>query len=420
MGIKLFVIPAEIEVDTIAAARYVEHYKLAALVTDKAIESPYVLPVKLNEFSRERGLGHPQNPKAKVVQDDSELTYVFSSGTSGQLKGLVIGLEGTEISISRFIEDFNISPLDSHVMYLPFSHLQQRMTIYACLHQGVSLTFTSYTNVLQTIESVKPSFIISPPALYENIANLCRIAAEIYLPKLQQFGTFIRFAITGMAPIGPEIIELFHEHDVPLFEAYGVTEAGFISWNKPGSVRVGSVGRPISKIVLTEEGEIVVVEKNNSTKRYFTPDAECDRKVFLDDGSIATGDIGELDEQGFLYLRGRIKDIIVTAGGKKFNPQEIEKILIKIPDISEVVIIGVGGDVCCFIYSQAAVDDTGKNRIRQQIKDSMNTLESYKNINKVLFVSAGFTTENGYRTRTLKLNRKAIENDFVSGKLRLC
>lgn len=354
-----------------------------------------------------------------VHQTNSDLlTYSFSSGSSGYLKGLKISRKGTEVLITNFSRDFSLSSDDRHLIFLPFSNYQQRLSLYACLTVGVSLAVTSFEALFRDIKTFKPTFIIAPPAIYENIHRAFSGQPDAKMVIQQFFGGRIRFMITGMAPIPPSILTAYQQkYDLALLEAYGVTETGMIAWNTFQNNKIGSVGQPIDakELVITDENEIVIYRNNPLSLGYFYCRQEDQQMTYLADGGIATGDIGHLDQQGFLTLTGRKKDLIITDAGVKLQPEEIEKRLFMYQEFIQSVVLWCDRRqalVAVIVVDEAVLTNQGK-ALEQHISDYNETAPSYKKLTDVIFTSTAFSVDNGMLTRNLKLSRKNIHKAFL-------
>lgn len=295
---------------------------------------------------------------ANEAANDRIISLTFSSGTSGKIKCLVVGQRGAESAISRFTEPFKIDHDDSLMIFLPLSSFQQRMMLYAAFYYGINVVLVNPAQLFRAFKELKPTLCLAPPMLYETIhnqfTNVVRGLAPTrrfmlntlstlakYAPaspirgKLldmcygriySSLGGRIRMMWTGMAPIRRSTLEFFDSMRIPLYEAYGLTESGPICANTPSHKRPGSVGKPLvnGSVTLAEDGEIIVRQDHLCTVGYlYTPVAEA-QSTFLTSDTIATGDIGRFDSDGFLYLVGRKKEIVITSQGVKVHPERLE------------------------------------------------------------------------------------------------
>ncbi|VEL98348.1 long-subunit acyl-CoA synthetase (AMP-forming) [Alteromonas sp. 76-1] len=361
--------------------------------------------------------GEPIVVNSNAVRSNQSdlLTRVYSSGTSGYLKGLEISSQGTERLVLDFVNAFSLNNEDKHLIFLPLSNYQQRLSVYGCLYSGASIALCHFSVVFNELRRVSPTFIIAPPAIYENIYHLY-LQDENAKESVSNFlGNNVRFMITGMAPIRTNILQAFSKWELPLFEAYGVTETGMIAWNTFSENCIGSVGKPINRdhVLLTDDKEILIDRPFPLSRGYFECSDQDNKNTYLGSGLIATGDIGEFNESGFLFLIGRKKEIIVTSGGIKFHPEQIEKRLNLIVDVLQSVV--VISKETKKVHAVIVVPNTDKefcSNILEQAQAINYSLESYQQIQNFVFTDTIFTIENEMLTRNLKLNRKAIYTNF--------
>ncbi|HDS1512133.1 AMP-binding protein [Stenotrophomonas maltophilia] len=354
--------------------------------------------------------------EAGVVDDPDLYTKVYSSGSSGYLKGLSISRLGTEALVADFIGDFALDSRDSHLIFLPLSNYQQRLSVYGCLWAGASLRVVRHTSVFQELGAFKPSFIVAPPAIYENIFHVHGRGSHP-AEKLGLFlGGNIRFMITGMAPIRTELLRAYNELGFQLLEAYGVTETGMIAWNTPAVHRAGSVGRPIhpEHLHFTDEAEVVIRRPFPLAKGYFESTGSDGTQTFLTDGTIATGDVGSLDADGFLYLKGRKKEIILTSGGAKFHPEELERKLTGFSWIRHAIVLQSkrAHEVVAILVASDAAEVPDSDVVDEAIRSLNRSLPGYMHIARKVVTQTAPTMDNGMLTRNLKYDRKGIYRHF--------
>jgi long-subunit acyl-CoA synthetase (AMP-forming) len=227
----------------------------------------------------------------------------------------------------------------------------------------------------------------------------------------------MRFMVTGMAPIKRSTLELLARMRLPLFETYGMIECGSIALNVPGAHRLGSVGRPLPgiEVELAADGEIVIHKEHTIACGYFQcADGEAER-TFLPGNRIATGDIGRFDADGFLYLVGRKKEIIVTAGGEKVHPEALESEIDGCPLVGKSVVFAAPGvpSLCAVVLPKDPKDPAARPRIEQFV-EAINARHPSTGIGRVVFTDVAFTRENGFLRPNLKLDRRRIAEHFRS------
>jgi amino acid adenylation domain-containing protein len=377
---------------------------------------------------------------------------IFSSGTAGRIKCMIINRAGLEEIIKSFYRLFDIGSTDNMLVFLPLSSYQQRMMVYAGFYYGFELSLAKPSQLFAALQDFRPTLCIAPPLLYETIhgqfmkgvqglgtvqrtlakqmVKLARVApgealkarlrAACYGRVYSSLGGRMRLMWTGMAPIKRRTLEFFSDLRLPLYEAYGLTESGNIASNMPQHNRIGAVGRPIiaGSVHLAEDGEIIVCKENFLTTGYFGGSGGDDTDLYATPGRIPTGDIGRFDEDGYLYLIGRKKEILVTTQGYKAHPETLEAQINGCPAVDRAVVFGNGlSYLIALISAQNASGPEVERRIRQHVEKLNRDLPPTGRINKVHLTTDQFTLENGFMTRNLKLDRSAIFKHFAKQML---
>ena len=323
---------------------------------------------------------------AGITPDDTA-TIVYTSGTTGLPKGSVLSHGGFAWTLECLGQVLHFGDCEERVIsYLPLSHVFERLAsewggIFFCFE----VWFCESTDKLrENLKDCRPTFFIGVPRVFEKFASAIQaryaehekadtiakaLAAAMERVELQQAGKPIplplkvknalfdkvifaktreelgmdacRFAVTGSAPVAPEVIKFIHAIGIDLVEAYGQTETNAPTTVTPaGKARIGTVGPPIPGLEMKfdEDGEILV--KGPNLFKGYLNDPEATAEALTEDGFLRTGDVGALDEAGYLKITDRKKDIIITAGGKNIAPQEIEGKLTVSPMVSQAVVIG--------------------------------------------------------------------------------
>jgi len=256
----------------------------------------------------------------------------------------------------------------------------------------------------------------------------------VYSKVLEKTGGRVRFFVSGGAPLGKDLAEFFHAIGLVVLEGYGLTEtAPVIAVNTFENMRFGTVGKPIPgiQVKIAKDGEILAKGPNVMKGYYRKPDET--REVFDSDGWFHTGDIGRLDEDGFLAITDRKKDLIITAGGKNIAPQPIENTLKRCPYITNVVVIGASRKFVSAIivpdlaklgeYAklnaiayQSAPDLLGKEEIKSFLQEEVDrctpNLAPYEKIKKIILLEKDFEIEKEELTPTLKVKRNKVEEKY--------
>jgi Long-chain acyl-CoA synthetases (AMP-forming) len=424
-------------------------YSLAKLVEKYGLQLLFVSPKELQRHNEQHdavvkltvnGEGIPVRFDRKECSLDADVfTLVFSSGTSGVLKCLMITKSGTEELIDGFGELYKFKPDDAILMFLPLSIFQQRWMLYTAIWYGFDLHLTDAPRVFKALKEMKPTIIGAPPLLYELFerrfqslpprkrgllsavgrlvsfvpfeALRSTLARRIFAQFHEALGGRVRLMLTGAAPTRRSTLECFARLGLPLYEGYGLTETGYISINLPGRNRVGSVGKLVGRgrVSIASDGEIIFASDHPLSCGYFSGDQQEQRKTFLDGKRIATGDIGHFDKDGYLYLTGRKKEIIVTQGGYKVHPESLEKEIEYAPAVMRAVIFG-GGELAglAALVSLQARDEAAEKRVQIMVDRLNKQLPTQTRIGRLIFTTKEFTTENGFLNRNLKVDRRAV------------
>lgn len=369
---------------------------------------------------------------------DDQLSLVFSSGSAGGLKGLVISRCGVSSTLPPTLDAAGLTDKDRLLLFLPLSNFQQRYLCYGALWRDFEIILTDYTQLFPAMQKLHPTVLLAPPILYQMIHTefvkqpgwlrsfqLCiarclglipvvgmrRALARVLLPGFhRQFGRRMRMLITGMAPIKIHISKFFDHMHLPLSEAYGMVEAGVMTFRRGETRDYASVGSPIRDVHIdfAQDGEILVSRKHPVALRYFQcADGENER-TFLTATQIATGDIGRFNEEGRLVLLGRKKELLVTASGYKVHPELIERELSRCPDVAgSVVFLGHSSDLRCVVSLNNPQDESAKARVKK-FAAALKTAKQASPYLHVIFSDTPFTRENGMLRPNMKIDRRNI------------
>jgi long-subunit acyl-CoA synthetase (AMP-forming) len=327
------------------------------------------------------------------------------------------------------------------LLFLPMSNFQQRMMYYAALWHGFELILADLPRLFVALRELRPTLLIAPPAFYEmvesqieNVPPVKRLAVRAALtlvrltptplrPRLARrlfhqvfdaLGGRMRVMITGMAPIRRSTLDLFQRLQLPLFETYGLIEAGPLTLNVPGANRLGSVGRPLAgvDIEFRSDGEIIVARRRRQAAGYFEAAAGEAERTFVGANIIATGDIGYIDNDGYLHLLGRKKEIIVSRSGEKIHPEAAEAELNACPDVERAVVLDDDGTgLVAVVRPKGAIDASIRERIERfaaRVSDRRPTFT----FNALIFTDLEFSRDNGFLRPNLKLDRGRIAAHF--------
>lgn len=390
--------------------------QLKAFVSDRNIPGSFGLDLEwrpADSNNKKTSEGYLQ------IADKDVLSRAYSSGTTGTPKGLTISRLGVEHLINTIHASYQISEKDTHIIFLPFSNFQQRMSVYGCLSAGVSFFISNLATAIQDIKKFGPSFIICPPIFYEMFLRVHvppGMEAEARNLMLTGLGGNIRIMITGMAPIKGSVLNHYIALELPLYEVYGTTEIGMIALNTPGANLYGSVGIPIEKnsIAFGSDNEIILNNSCSLSTKYFDFGNGEEQELLATSAGLLTGDLGYISD-GYLFLTGRKKDVLITSGGYKFNPFEHEKIMLEIPQVLGcIVLTDHEEDVSAIVVLPKEKAGGMVDAVKEKVKAINQNAVLQKHITKIYVTHNRFEETPGFMTRNMKLNRSAIRDGFLA------
>jgi long-chain acyl-CoA synthetase len=375
--------------------------------------------------------------------ENDVFTIAFSSGSTGRLKRLPISWTTNRMHIDAFGKAFGLTAGDRILVALPFSAFQQRHLVHCAIWHGCKIVLARPENFLSALQLGKPTIILGPPSFYEIVEqrfNLlpawrryCMLglskAAHLFREELRQrlrvrvfdafhrlYGGEVRIMLVGSAPIRRRMLELFRAAGFPLYQIYGMTEAGWIAWNSPGANKIGTVGLPAfpGAIQIADDGEVTVSHVSNQCRSYETFENESvESGVFLARNTLATGDIGTFDSDGYVILTGRKKNLIVTAGGIKVSAEEIEEQIAALPMIRHAVVFD-HPDLPALAAAIWTRDGTshGKQMAVHALKALNRTALRRLPILGIVFPKTPLSVESGLLTRNLKIDRTGVRSRF--------
>ena len=404
--------------------------------------------------------------EAQVGEDDL-FTFIYTSGTTGPPKGCMI-LHRNYYEMAGCIDhvpEFAIAD-DVMLLYLPMAHNFGRLMHLLGAHTGYTTAFLGDPlRIAEAMPVVRPTLLPSVPRLYEKVhtavlsqfeqlhgprkrladwalrvgrevselrqlgkpvpaslARKHRLADRLVYSKIKErMGGRLRLGVSGGAPLAKEIAEFFHSIDILIVEGWGLTECTTAaSVNRPGRFRFGTVGPalPGFEVEADEEGELLIRSPTVFAGYYKDPDATAE--VLGADGWLRSGDVGSIDEDGFVHITDRKKDILITAGGKNVAPANLENALKTAPLVSQALVIGDRRPyVAALITLDPAVadgieSDEADQRV-QAIVDGVNSeLSRFEQIKRFRVLPRDFTAEEDEVTPTLKLKRRVVEQHFAA------
>lgn len=445
LGCTSVCIPAvNAELNPLSAETLVRRYDLDFLFQEPGFENGDCDAVQdlSSLFSLARNgtlLSVSERPAREPVSSDI-FTVAFSSGTTGQLKRLPISWSSLQVGIEAVSDAFEIGEHDRIFDILPLSIFQQRYLAYCALYRGAKVILSTQDLFFESLKVGNPTIILGPPAFYEvaeqrfarwpsrthraltQISDMLRLAPaplRMFLRKRlfrslhEIYGNAVRVMLVGSAPINLSTLQFCERAGFPLYQIYGMTECGWIAWNRPAANKLGSVGKPAfpGAVSIGPDGEVLVRNPKHLCHSYEDAEADENTAVFVDSKTISTGDIGKFDRDGFLFLSGRKKNVIITAGGQKISPENIEDKIKAIGRIDNVVVFH--DEKLRAISAAIWSSDLGREaqgRIAREIKALNRRDLSTTPIMGLAFSDVPLTAETGLLTRNLKVDRAAVQN----------
>lgn len=399
-------------------------YELSLLFTDRPFDAAGIRPIDEVGKLAEAAAAPPPPP----AWGPREVTTIkFTSGSTGEPKGLGATAGSIDSSISAVQELFSHGPGDDLFLFLPLSLLQQRYWIYSALCFGHDVTVSTYEAAFAALARSRPTVVMGVPAFFEAALKqvdsrarrggaaggdplTARRAAAAGL-----FGDRIRYLWTGSAPARPAMLAAFEELGLPIYEGYGLNEACIVAKNAPGARRAGSVGRVLAgkQVLIGEDGVISVRSEHPVNTRYeYAPAGESER-MFGPDGTVRTGDLGHLDEDGFLFLHGRADDVIVLDNGRKVIVRPIEEALRAGGAIAECVVFCPSQTSLVAVVSPAA-SPADEAAVAADVARANAALSPDERIAGVVVAREPFGVGNGLLTSQGKPRRGRILAEYRS------
>ena len=420
----------------------------------------------------ENGLAREFKETAAAIQPDQLATIIYTSGTTGDPKGVMLTHEAVVSNVLGV--DTMVTPVedDEALSFLPLSHAFERTVMYLYLLKGVTITFAESTDTIaRDMQRVKPTVMTGVPRVYEKLhARVLETAAQA--PKVRQaifawalrvgracsavehaggqpsslmrvqrrladrlvfsqirerMGGRLRFVVSGGAALSRVVAEFLFAIGVPVFEGYGLTEtAPVLTINPETAPRLGTVGKAIPRVELriADDGEILARGPNVMIGYYGKPEATAEA---IKDGWFCTGDIGRLDDDGYLMITDRKKELLVTAGGKNVAPQPIEQRLKEHPLVAEAMLVGDGRPFISVLILPdwaalaAAVPDSAnadraalvqradvQARFDEVVSEVNADLPRFEQIRRFAALPTELSVEAGELTPTLKIKRRVV------------
>jgi long-chain acyl-CoA synthetase len=432
---------------------------------------------------RERGAGGDRSELGRrqdKVEPDDAWIIIYTSGTTGPPKGVVL-THANGMQVCHIVEELEfIQPDETTYLYLPLAHIFALLTQLATYDQGTSIVYFGGDSkqILAEVIDTKPTYLPSVPRIFEKLyaaatkmqenaseedkerfrqaiklgvevrrrkeheepvpeemqASFDQADEQIFSKVRQLFGGQVRQAVSGAAPIAPEILEFFYAAGVPVMEGWGLTETtGVGTVGRLDDFRFGTVGKALPGVeirIADEDNEILMRGPNVFREYWKNPEATADTLI---DGWLHTGDVGELDEDGFLKITGRKKDIIITAGGKNLTPANLENDLKQCPFISQAVMYGDRKpypvavitldpeEILPWAKEHGLPEDlatlAGEQQVQQIVQRELDRANSHyaqvEQIKKFTILDHDLAIDTGELTPTLKVKRNVVYDRYA-------
>lgn len=440
---------------------------------------------QLQELGKKRLGNDPDSVKSVInnIQKDDLATIIYTSGTTGEPKGAMIDHGGILQMLQNIHDSLNpqVGPEDRTLTFLPLSHVLGRCDSYLHLVFGLESVYAeSIERLIDNLKVASPTIMIAVPRIFEKIyerihdkisqeGHIKRAAFEwglsigkkyfekvdqdlapesseilqknlaykiVFKKIFDQFGGRVRFFVSGGAPLNPEIVLFLRNANLTILEGYGLTETiAPCTLNPIAKQMAGTVGLPLGdvQIKFAEDREILI--KSRALFKGYFKNPNATEQALTADGFFYSGDIGELNTQGYLQITDRKKDIIITSGGKNVAPQKIESLAKLSPYISQIMIIGdqrkyltalIEIEKEAFMnklddfglgrqarYEEIARHQMTTNLLKSEIDDINEKLSRFEQVKQFRILDRELSIESGHLTPSLKLKKKKVLQDFA-------
>lgn len=343
-----------------------------------------------------------------------------TSGSTGGPKGIETTTASVNCSLAAVQQMFGHGDGDNLLVFLAVRFIQQRFWIYSALANQHDVTLADQATVIDMAQATSPTVIMGVPGFYEQLK--ARLEARGALTDLAvrrdaiqtELGGRIRYLWTGSAPAGRAMLDFFNDAGVPLYEGYGLNETCIISKNYPGAFRVGSVGKvlPHKRVRFDREGILIVGSSYPVNIRYTWCVPGLNEKTYLPTGEVKTFDIGHMDEDGFLYIDGRVDDIVTLSSALNILVPLVEEDLRELPEIHDCAVFGDGKPFLTAIVSPVAPDIDQDSLLRRVTKLN-GELRPEQRIYAIVIANEQFSIDNGMLNAQYKLKRSYIGERYA-------
>jgi long-chain acyl-CoA synthetase len=470
-GARVVVVSTESQLEKVLSATKqtcLEHVVVMDRVeTTDAVQMPELMRQESDEGGRQ------VQAIAEAITADDLASIIYTSGTTGVAKGVKLTHGNLTSNINCSLSGFDVGPWQTSISFLPLSHVTARHADFALLHRGVTLAYCPFIDRLpEVLLEVQPQLLVAVPRVYEKLYGQVlkstrgfpknaiyrwalavgrahereilagktprsmkwKLANKLVYSKVRaKLGGNVEIFVSGGAPLGYELAEWFAAMGIRIHEGYGLTETSpVIALNSPVSHKIGTVGRPLANVEVQIANDSEILVRGPSVFRaYWNKPSETTES--FENGWFKTGDIGKLDEDGFLLVTDRKKDLIKTSGGKFVAPQPIENSLKLNTLVGTAVVLGdrrkfpsviisphfpaleewARANQVAGISREELVASPKVKALYEGIVEQVNAgLGRHEMLKKVLLVPHEFTANDGSLTPTMKVRRKIIEERY--------
>jgi long-chain acyl-CoA synthetase len=418
------------------------------LLTDDSVRA-------LGERKMREDPGVFERIRAEVAETDLAVLY-STSGATGEPKMGLVSHRALVANMDMAPTAFPLSTEDCTIAFLPSAHIAQRVVVELLpIREGGCIWFSEGLSKLPNeLRTIRPTFFLAPPRVWERVYTT--VAAEIrkrpaavrrlfytaiglgseasrrreqgtpipawmrtslkvfdrlvFSKIRERLGGRMRLAASGAAPLSKDLAEFYSAIGMPLIEGYGLTEGGVAALNPMDRPKAGSIGKllPGFEARIEEDGELMLRGGSLFSGYYKDPEATA---AVLRDGWLATGDIAECDADGYYYITGRKKELIVSSNGKKIYPSRIEGMLKKEPAINQVLLIGDRMPYVTALFTVNGGVEEARGLVEKAVKAVNKQLASFEQLRKFKILERDFSIEQGELTPTMKVRRnRVLEN----------
>lgn len=477
-GTRVAVVSSKQQYDKVASVRGQTAVEKIVLMDDEGVADAVLMSSLLKDAdSRGTERDAEFDRAAYDVAPDDLATLIYTSGTTGEPKGVMLTHGNIASNVNHSLSGFEISQSDSCISFLPLSHITARHLDYAIYTRQATVAYCpGFDKLPGALKEIRPTILVAVPRVFEKVrqeaerqASLSgakkrifgwavktgqkhreeilrgntpsalgwKLASKLVFSKIQSgFGGRVRYYIAGGAPLGMDTANWFAGVGIRILEGYGLTETSpVLAINTTAEYRIGSVGKPLPNVEcrIVEDGELLVRGPNVFSGYWHKPEQTAE--VFDAEGWFRTGDIGRIDDDGFLFITDRKKELLKTSGGKLVAPQPIENKLKAFLFVGQAAVVGDRHKFLSALISPnfAALEEWAKQqgispptrrelvsdpavvaKYQSFIDEVNSTLAQFETIKRFRVVPEEWSLPSGELTPSLKLKRRVVNDKYAA------